>query len=140
MPILPRVSFIACAISFSVVVLAQTPAAPAAGPQATPSIKRTPLQTVDVPAGSYNAITAIAEIVPNAAIGRHTHLGPETGYMIEGEMTLMVDGQAPKVVKAGESYQIPAGAVHDARAGEKGAKVMGVYIIEKGRPLAIPAQ
>jgi quercetin dioxygenase-like cupin family protein len=140
MPAFSRVSFTACAISLSAAVLAQTPAAPAAGPQATPNIKRTPLQTVDVPAGSYNAITAIAEIVPNAVIGRHTHLGPETGYMIEGEMTLMIDGQAPKVVKAGESYQVPAGVVHDAKAGDKGAKVMGVYIIEKGKPLAIPAQ
>ena len=140
MPVFPRASIIACAIGFSAVVLAQTPTAPAAGPQATPTIKRTPLQTVDVPVGSYNAITAVAEIVPNAAIGRHTHPGPETGYMIEGEMTLMIDGQAPKLVKAGESYQIPAGVVHDARAGDKGAKVMGVYIIERGKPLAIPAQ
>ena len=137
MPLFPRASIVALAIGFSAAVLAQAPAAPAA--QATPTIKRTPLQTVDVPGGSYNAITAIAEIVANAAIGRHTHPGPETGYMIEGEMTLMIDGQAPKVVKAGESYQIPAGVVHDARAGEKGAKVMGVYIIEKGKPLAIPA-
>jgi len=139
MPKFARLSLIAYAIGFSAIVLAQTPATPAAAP-AAPTIKRTPLQTVEVPGGSHNAITAIAEVAPNVAIGRHTHLGPETGYMIEGEMILMIDGQPPKVVKAGESYQVPAGAVHDAKAGEKGAKVLGVYIIEKGKPLAIPAQ
>lgn len=129
MPLLTRVSFIAGAIALSATVLAQAPA-----------IKRTPLQTVDVPGGTLNAITAIAEVVPDANIGRHTHPGPETGYMIEGEMTLMIDGQAPMLIKAGQSYQIPAGAVHDAKAGDRGAKVLGVYIVEKGKPLAIPAK
>ncbi len=37
----------------------------------------------------------IAEIVPNVNIGRHSHLGPESGYMLEGEMVLLVDGQPP---------------------------------------------
>ncbi len=130
-----RMSFMALGISFTGAVLAQaTPAAPPA-----PTIKRTLLQTVDVPGTTYNAITGIAEIAPNAAIGRHTHPGPETGYMIEGEMTLMIDGQPPRTIKAGESYQIPAGAVHDARSGDKGAKVMAVYVVEKGKPLASPA-
>jgi hypothetical protein len=28
----------------------------------------------------------LAEIVPNVNIGRHTHPGPESGYMLEGKM------------------------------------------------------
>jgi quercetin dioxygenase-like cupin family protein len=104
-----------------------------------PAIKRTPLQTVDVPGTGYNAITGIAEIAENAMIGRHTHPGPETGYVMEGEMVLMIDGQPPKTLKAGESYQVPPGAVHDAKSGAKGAKVLAVYVVEKGKPLATPA-
>jgi quercetin dioxygenase-like cupin family protein len=57
---------------------------PAAPP--TP-IKRTILQKVDVPTANYETITGIAEISPNVNIGRHTHFGPETGYVMEGEMT-----------------------------------------------------
>ena len=130
-------SLLVGAVSLAATVLAQSTTPPAA--QSPSGIKRTPLQTVDVPGTAYNAITGLAEISPSASIGRHTHPGPETGYMIEGEMTLMIDGQPPKVVKAGESYQVPPGAVHDAKSGEKGAKVMAVYVIEKGKPLATPA-
>jgi quercetin dioxygenase-like cupin family protein len=43
------------------------------------------------------------------------------------------------LLQAGDSYQIPPGAIHDARSGEKGAKVFAVYVVEKGKPLASPA-
>ena len=59
--------------------------------------------------------------------------------MLDGEMVLMVAGQPDKTVKSGESYQVPAGAIHDAKAGPKGAKVIATYVIEKGKPLATPA-
>ncbi len=129
---------VAGAVALASVALAQAPAAPPAASPPT-GIKRTLLQTVDVPGTTYNAITGIAELVPSTAIGRHTHFGPETGYVMEGEMVLLVDGQPPKVLKAGESYQVPSGAVHDAKSGEKGAKVLAVYVVEKGKPLATPA-
>jgi quercetin dioxygenase-like cupin family protein len=102
-------------------------------------IKRTPLQKVEFPAG-FNTITAIAEIPAGGAAGRHTHPGAETGYVIEGELELLIDGNPPLKVKAGESYQIPEGAVHDAKAsGDKPLKVLGVYIVTKDKPLATPA-
>ena len=59
--------------------------------------------------------------------------------MLEGEMVLIVQGQLEKVVKAGESYQVPPGAVHDGRSGPQGAKVIATYVVEKGKPLASPA-
>ena len=108
-------------------------------PASAPTIKRTPLQRFDVPGTNYETVIGIAEIVPNANIGRHTHFGPESGYMLEGEMTLLVDGQPAKLVKAGESYQIPPGAIHDGRSGAQGAKVIATYVVEKGKPLATPA-
>ena len=101
-------------------------------------IKRTPLQKLDFPAG-YNTVTAIAEVPAGGASGRHTHPGAETGYVLEGELELLIDGQPPKKLKAGESYQIPEGAVHDAKAGSQATKVLGVYIIKAGEPLAKPA-
>ena len=56
-------------------------------------IKRTPLQKLDFPAG-YNTVTAIAEVPAGGAAGRHTHPGAETGYVLEGELELVIDGQA----------------------------------------------
>jgi quercetin dioxygenase-like cupin family protein len=101
-------------------------------------IKRTPLQKVDFPPG-YNTVTAIAEIPAGGAAGRHTHPGAETGYVLEGELELIFDGKPPMKIKAGESYQIPEGVVHDAKAGDKTLKVLGVYIVKAGEPLAKPA-
>ena len=101
-------------------------------------IKRTPLQKLDFPAG-YNTVTAIAEVPAGGAAGRHTHPGAETGYVLEGELELIIDGKPPVKIKAGESYQIPEGAVHDAKAGDKLFKVLGVYVVKAGEPLAKPA-
>jgi quercetin dioxygenase-like cupin family protein len=116
--------------------IAAQPLPAAASP---PPIKRTLLQKVDVPTANYETITAIAELSPGVNIGRHTHFGPETGYVIEGDFTFLVDGKPPLALKAGDSYQVPPGVPHDARSGEKGAKVLAVYVVEKGKPLATPA-
>ena len=111
---------------------------PAAAAQ-TANIKRTPLQKFDVPGTNYETVIGMAEIVPNVNIGKHTHPGPESGYMVDGAMTLLVDGQPPLEVKAGQSYKVPPGAVHDAKSGPQGAKVVATYVVEKGKPLATPA-
>ena len=58
-----------------------------------------------------------------------TELGP-WGYL---------PGQPDRPLKVGDSYQIPAGAPHDARSGPEGAKVIATYVVEKGKPLASPA-
>jgi quercetin dioxygenase-like cupin family protein len=102
-------------------------------------IKRTPLQKIEFPDG-YVTITAIAEIAPGGSAGRHTHPGIETGYILEGESDLIVEGQPARHLKAGDSYTIPAGVVHDGKAHpEKGMKFIGVYVVDKTKPLLSPA-
>ena len=104
--------------AFATLAFTATPGAqqlPAAANQ-TANIKRTPLQKFDVPGANYETVIGLAEIAPNANIGRHTHPGIEGGYLIEGGMTLMVEGQPPKEIKPGDSWQIPPGTIHDDRA------------------------
>lgn len=48
-----------------------------------------------MPAGTYEVITGTAEIAPNTNTGRHSHPGIETGYVLEGKMTLLVEGRPP---------------------------------------------
>jgi quercetin dioxygenase-like cupin family protein len=130
---------LACAaILLACTGIARTQQLPAAA-TTSPTIKRIPLQKFDVPGANYETVIGIAEIVPNVNIGRHTHPGPESGYMMDGEMTLLVDGQPPKEIKKGDSYQIPPGAIHDARTGAAGARLIVTYVVEKGKPLATPA-
>ena len=105
-----------------------------------PGIQRTLLQRIDLGDGR-ELVMGLAEIAPGASTGRHTHFGIETGYALAGESTLEIDGEAPRRMKAGESYVIPAGKPHDARAmGNAPARVLAVYVVEKGKPLATPAK
>jgi quercetin dioxygenase-like cupin family protein len=124
----------------TILIVGTAASQPPAMTQQTQTVKRTPLQKFDVPGTAYETVIGIAEITPNAMIGRHTHPGPESGYMLDGEMVLMIDGQPEKTLRAGDSYQIPAGAVHDGKSGPKGAKVIATYVVEKGKPLASPAK
>jgi len=135
-----RLSVLAFGIAiFGVASTAQAQQQPPAAAAQTQTIKRTPLQKFDVPGTNYETVIGMAEIVPDVNIGRHTHPGPESGYMLEGEMTLLVEGQPPLPLKVGDSYKIPPGAVHDAKTGPKGAKLIATYVVEKGKPLATPA-
>jgi quercetin dioxygenase-like cupin family protein len=73
--------------------------------------------------------------------GCHSHPGDEISYVLEGEGELLIDGEAPRLVKAGEAFVIPAGKVHDARNSGSGTlRLIGTYVVEKGKPLATPAK
>ncbi len=103
------------------------------------AIKRTPLQTVDFPPG-FNVVSAIAEIAPGNCAGRHTHPGVESSYVMEGALVLKIEGKPDQTLKAGESFQIPPNAPHDAcTVPGQVFKVLANYIVEKGKPLASPA-
>ncbi len=48
--------------------------------------------------------------------------------------------QDKKVFKAGESLEVPLNAIHNEGAlGDKPAKLIAVYVVEKGKPLVQPA-
>jgi hypothetical protein len=73
-------------VAFVALILANPAAAQQKTPPATDqaqSIKRIPLQRFDVPGTAYETVIGIAEIAPNVTIGRHTHPGPESGYLLE---------------------------------------------------------
>lgn len=94
----------------------------------------------DVSMPGREAVIARVDVAPGAKAGRHTHPGDEISYVLEGEATLLVDGQPPRQVKAGESFVVPAGVVHDAHNNAAvPIKLVGVYVVEKGKPLATPA-
>ena len=109
--------------------------------QQTPTIKRQVLQKADVPDGKkFEVVLGLAELPAGVNIGRHFHPGIEQGTVISGELVLMVEGQPDKAYKVGESWQLPVGVVHDAKAGSEGDKVIVAYTVEKGQPLASPAK
>ena len=105
-----------------------------------PAITRTVVARADVSVPGREAVAARVEVAAGGQSGWHTHPGDEISVVNEGEVVLMVAGQAPRKVVAGEGFVIPAGTPHNAK-NESAApvKLVGVYVVEKGKPLASPA-
>jgi quercetin dioxygenase-like cupin family protein len=105
-----------------------------------PGLTRTIVTKADVSVPNREAVVARVEVAPGGVAGWHTHPGDEISYVIDGEATLMIAGQPPRKVAAGEGFVIPAGVVHNAKNdGATAIKLVGVYVVEKGKPLASPA-
>jgi quercetin dioxygenase-like cupin family protein len=114
--------------------------AAATAPAQSPGIKRQVLQRTAEAGGERDVLLVRVEIAPGAAAGRHTHPGVETGYVLEGEAVMEVDGEAPRRLGPGDTYLIPAGRIHDARAvGARPVTVIATFVVERGKPLATPA-
>lgn len=106
-----------------------------------PSFTRVELQDKDMSVQGRHAVQARADFAPGGAVGKHTHPGEEISYVLEGTLELQVEGQPPRIVKAGEAFFIPAGVVHAGKNVDKGTtKVLATYIVEKGKPVATPVK
>ena len=105
-----------------------------------PPFTRTVVNRADVSVPGREAVIARIEINPGAKVGRHTHPGDEISYVMEGEGEILIEGQPPRKVKAGDGFVIAAGLKHDAHnTGTVPLKLAGIYVVEKGKPIATPA-
>lgn len=100
-------------------------------------IKRTVLRSIDFPAG-YTTVTAIVELAPGTCSGRHTHPGIDSGFVIQGDFVLKVDGKPEQTFKAGDSFETRPLVPHDG-CSVSGTKLIDTWVIERGKPLASPA-
>jgi quercetin dioxygenase-like cupin family protein len=129
---------LANAFFFGTILAVLTGAAVAQAP--TPALTRTVVARGDVSVPGREAVAARVEVAPGGASGWHTHPGDEISVVNEGELVLMVAGQPPRKIVAGEGFVIPAGVVHNAKnEGTSPTRLVGVYVVEKGKPLASPA-
>lgn len=106
----------------------------------SPGIQRTVVKRGDVSIPGREGVIARIEIAPGGSAGRHTHPGDEISYVTEGEGEILMEGQPALKVKAGDGFIVPGGVKHDARnTGTQPLKLVGVYVVDKGKPLATPA-
>ena len=76
---------------------------------------------------------------PGEDIGFHTHSGVEISWVVRGTIELRVRGGESKRYKAGESFLIPRGVVHDpVNVGSDEAEVAVNYVLDKGAPMRNP--
>lgn len=104
-------------------------------------INRVVLQRGDLSSPGREGVMARGEFpATGSTTGRHTHPGEEISYLLEGSIRLEVEGEAPKMLKPGDVFMIPAGKIHNAvNTGTGMAKVLATYVVEKGKPLTTPA-
>jgi quercetin dioxygenase-like cupin family protein len=109
--------------------------------QQPPGITRTDLQQRDLSAPGREVIQNRVDISPDASPIRHKHPGgEEIVYVLEGSLEYSVDGQSPMTINAGEVFFVPADTVHAVRnVGTGNAAELVTYIVEKGKPLLVPA-
>jgi quercetin dioxygenase-like cupin family protein len=69
----------------------------------------------------------------------HRHSGPVFGYMVEGAMVFELEGEAPRVVRAGEAFHEPGGDVIHYQAAnhlaDAPSRFVAVMMCEPGRPM-----
>ena len=120
--------------------MATDASAQSAPPAPTPGFKRKVLSQIEGPMAGYVTVIAEVEIDEGVMIARHTHPGIESGYVVEGDIDLPVEGRPTVSLKAGDGFQVPPNTPHaGVKNGPKMTKVVSTYVVEKGKPLASPA-
>jgi len=133
--------FASCAICAVTGFVATDASAAEGAPLAvTPGVTRKLLLQMDGPMPGYVTMIMEVEIEPGVMVARHKHPGIESGYVLEGEQDLPIEGHPTVVLKPGVSYQVPAETPHaGAKPGDKKTRIAITYVVEKGKPFASPA-
>jgi quercetin dioxygenase-like cupin family protein len=135
------VSCAICAIASE--FIASDAEAQATPPAATPGVTRKILSQIDGPAAGYVTVLVEATLEPGVTVGRHTHPGIESAYVLEAPTSgfeLPVQGQQTRIVKVGDGFQIPPETPHAGGKPVTGkTRILITYVVEKGKPLASPA-
>jgi quercetin dioxygenase-like cupin family protein len=114
-------------------------AAESTPPAGISGLKRKLLSQIDGPTPGYVTMIFETEIEPGVLVIRHTHPGIETGYVLEGEFDLPIQGQPTHRLKPGDAYQVPAETPHAGIKTEQKIKITNTFVVEKGKPLTSPA-
>ena len=69
---------------------------------------------------------AVIDLEPGAILPEHAHENEQIGLIVAGEMELRVGSEA-RLLRPGDTYVIPSGVPHTARAGRAGASVVDVF-------------
>src|SRR5712691_4541062 len=101
-----------CAICAVTGFIATEASAQGAPPAASTGVTRKILSQTDGPAPGYETLLVEAQIEPGVTVGRHTHPGIESAYVLEGGFDLPIQGQPTRTLKPGDAFQVPANTPH----------------------------
>ncbi len=132
--------FASCALCGIAELVAADASAQTTPPAATAGVTRKILSQMDGPAPGYVTLLVEATVEAGVSVARHTHPGIESAYVMEGGLELPIQGQPTRMMKAGDSVQIPPETPHaGGKPGDARTRILVTYVVEKGKPLASPA-
>jgi quercetin dioxygenase-like cupin family protein len=101
-------------------------------------LKRTEVQRSLFSVPGREIVQVLTEIPIGVESGWHTHPGEEVGYIAAGTVEMLVEGQPPRTLQAGEGFLIPPGVPHNARdLGPGTGQMLSTYLVEVGQPLVM---
>ena len=104
-------------------------------------VYRTDLQRHDLTVPGREVVQVRVSVDPGVIAPRHSHPGEEIIYVIEGLLEYQVEGRSPVMLKAGDVLFIPNGTIHSAKnVGSNNGAELATYVVEKGKPLVVPAE
>jgi quercetin dioxygenase-like cupin family protein len=100
------------------------------------TLKRKELQRFPSPVPGWAIDQTLVQIPEGAASGRHSHPGPEVGYIVRGDVAMEFDDRPTLTLHTGDPFMIPTGAIHNARnIGTVTTKMLSTYLVDEAQPL-----
>jgi quercetin dioxygenase-like cupin family protein len=102
---------------------------------------RTELKRADLTGTDMEIIISVLEVPPGNGIERHIHPGEEAVYVLEGATLQFPDGKevARPAGQAGVNVRDVPHAGYTV-VGDKPLKLLTVHIVDKGKPMTVPAK
>ena len=111
--------------------------------EATGEIKAEPLLVKDLAGEPDKEVNIqLYSFPPGASVPWHIH--PDThefGYQLDGEFTLLINGEPSKILKAGDAFYVPPNVIHRGiNASRTKVKFVVVRVKPKGKPALVEVQ
>jgi quercetin dioxygenase-like cupin family protein len=95
-------------------------------------------QPIRFPQGDNQMTGFIIELAPGGQVGRHVHPVPLFSYILEGTLTVEVEGHGTRTFRAGEGFVDVVNLWHNGRnLGDRPVRFLVVFAGQKGTPTAI---
>ena len=102
---------------------------------------RIELKRGDLTGTNMEIIIAVLEVPPGSSIEQHTHPGEEAVYVLDGATLQFPDGKevARPAGQAGINVRDVPHAGYKV-VGDKPLRLLTVHIVDKGKPMTVPAK
>jgi quercetin dioxygenase-like cupin family protein len=100
------------------------------------TLERTELQRFPSPVPGWEIVQTLVQIPEGAAAGRHSHPGPEVGYIVRGDVAMEFDDRPTLTLHTGDPFLIPTSVTHNARnIGTVTTRMLSTYVVDETQPL-----